>query len=142
MALLVQASAMMSESRYALIIVDSATALFRTDYTGRGELASRQVALGQFLRFLLRLADEVRLLCLPLFCPENGFLECFGSLVVWSCCGGDEPSGRASRWRSHVSAGCQKANWWQHHGARLHNSVCPFPILSLFYAALLAGPLF
>eukprot|EP00048_Salpingoeca_helianthica_P023710 m.26499 g.26499 ORF g.26499 m.26499 type:complete len:340 (-) comp8943_c0_seq1:259-1278(-) len=58
MQLLIQASAMMSESRYALIIVDSATALFRTDYTGRGELASRQVALGQFLRMLLRLADE------------------------------------------------------------------------------------
>lgn len=58
MALLVQASAMMSESRYALLIVDSATALFRTDYSGRGELAPRQVALGQFLRMLLRLADE------------------------------------------------------------------------------------
>ena len=42
MQLLNQASAMMAESRYALIIVDSATALFRTDYTGRGELAARQ----------------------------------------------------------------------------------------------------
>lgn len=58
MSLLIQASAMMSESRYALLIVDSATALFRTDYSGRGELAPRQVALGQFLRMLLRLADE------------------------------------------------------------------------------------
>lgn len=56
--LLVQASAMMAESRYALLIVDSATALFRTDYTGRGELAARQGALAQFLRMLLRLADE------------------------------------------------------------------------------------
>lgn len=58
MQLLVQASAMMVESRYALIIVDSATALFRTDYSGRGELNSRQVSLGKFLRMLLRLADE------------------------------------------------------------------------------------
>lgn len=58
MHLLVQAAAMMSESRYAVLIVDSATALFRTDYSGRGELAPRQVALGQFLRMLLRLADE------------------------------------------------------------------------------------
>ena len=41
--LLVQASAMMSESRYALLIVDSATALYRTDYSGRGELSARQV---------------------------------------------------------------------------------------------------
>ncbi|GLH13212.1 DNA repair protein Rad51 homolog [Gryllus bimaculatus] len=33
--LLIQASAMMVESRYALLIVDSATALYRTDYSGR-----------------------------------------------------------------------------------------------------------
>ena len=43
MQLLEQAAAMMSESRFALIVVDSATALFRTDYTGRGELAARQM---------------------------------------------------------------------------------------------------
>ena len=42
MELLAAASAMMAETRYALMIVDSATALFRTDYTGRGELAERQ----------------------------------------------------------------------------------------------------
>eukprot|EP00036_Acanthoecidae_sp_10tr_P001847 CAMPEP_0182938568 /NCGR_PEP_ID=MMETSP0105_2-20130417/44089_1 /TAXON_ID=81532 ORGANISM="Acanthoeca-like sp., Strain 10tr" /NCGR_SAMPLE_ID=MMETSP0105_2 /ASSEMBLY_ACC=CAM_ASM_000205 /LENGTH=339 /DNA_ID=CAMNT_0025077883 /DNA_START=76 /DNA_END=1095 /DNA_ORIENTATION=- len=58
MTLLTQASAMMSESRYALLIVDSATALYRTDYSGRGELANRQMSLAQFLRTLLRLADE------------------------------------------------------------------------------------
>ena len=45
--------------RYALLIVDSATALYRTDYSGRGELASRQMHLARFLRSLLRLADEV-----------------------------------------------------------------------------------
>ncbi|XP_065184012.1 DNA repair protein RAD51 homolog 1-like [Sycon ciliatum] len=56
--LLLQASAMMVESRYALLIVDSATALYRTDYSGRGELASRQMHLARFLRSLLRLADE------------------------------------------------------------------------------------
>jgi DNA repair protein RAD51 len=59
MQLLSQAAAMMSESRYALLIIDSATALFRTDYSGRGELSARQMALAQFLRMLLRLADEV-----------------------------------------------------------------------------------
>lgn len=58
MALLSQASAMMAESRYALLIVDSATALFRTDYTGRGELSARQMTMAQFLRSLLRIADE------------------------------------------------------------------------------------
>lgn len=56
--LLLQAAAMMSESRYALLIVDSATALYRTDYSGRGELSARQMHLARFLRTLLRLADE------------------------------------------------------------------------------------
>ncbi|XP_041354399.1 DNA repair protein RAD51 homolog 1 [Gigantopelta aegis] len=56
--LLIQAAAMMAESRYALLIVDSATALYRTDYSGRGELSARQMHLGRFLRMLLRLADE------------------------------------------------------------------------------------
>ena len=46
-------------SRYALLIVDSATALYRTDYSGRGELSARQMHLARFLRTLLRLADEV-----------------------------------------------------------------------------------
>lgn len=46
-------------TRYALLIVDSATALYRTDYSGRGELSARQGHLGRFLRMLLRLADEV-----------------------------------------------------------------------------------
>jgi DNA repair protein RAD51 len=56
--LLNQAAAMMAESRYALLIVDSATALFRTDFSGRGELAARQMSLAKFLRHLQRLADE------------------------------------------------------------------------------------
>lgn len=45
--------------RYALLIVDSATSLYRTDYSGRGELSARQMHLARFLRMLLRLADEV-----------------------------------------------------------------------------------
>lgn len=31
----------MAESKYALLIVDSSTANYRTDYTGRGELSVR-----------------------------------------------------------------------------------------------------
>lgn len=38
--------------------MDSATALYRTDYQGRGELCNRQTHLAQFMRTLLRLADE------------------------------------------------------------------------------------
>eukprot|EP00030_Apusomonadida_sp_AF-17_P004399 a509628_311.p2 GENE.a509628_311~~a509628_311.p2 ORF type:complete len:355 (-),score=164.09 a509628_311:150-1163(-) len=58
MTLLVQASALMADSRYALLVIDSLTALYRTDYSGRGELAARQMHLGRYLRMLLRLADE------------------------------------------------------------------------------------
>jgi DNA repair protein RAD51 len=47
MELLADAAALMSDSRYALLIVDSATALFRSDYVGRGELSDRQIQLGQ-----------------------------------------------------------------------------------------------
>jgi len=57
-ALLLQASAMMAESRFALLVVDSATGLYRTDYSGRGELSARQMHLARFLRTLMRLADE------------------------------------------------------------------------------------
>jgi len=58
MELLKMAAAIMSQDRYALIVVDSATALYRTDYTGRGELSERQMQMGQFLRQLTRLAEE------------------------------------------------------------------------------------
>jgi len=54
---------------YALLVVDSATALYRTDYSGRGELAARQMHLARFLRMLLRLADEVSYLCLCSYWP-------------------------------------------------------------------------
>lgn len=56
--LLLQASAMMTETRYAIIVVDSATSLYRTDYSGRGELSERQMHLAKFLRILHRIADE------------------------------------------------------------------------------------
>jgi DNA repair protein RAD51 len=56
--LLLEAAAVFCDSRYALLIVDSATGLFRTDYTGRSELADRQQALNRYLRKLQRIADE------------------------------------------------------------------------------------
>ena len=57
MKLLQEAAQMMTTSHYALVIVDSATALFRSEYVGRGELAIRQQTLGKFLRQLLQLCD-------------------------------------------------------------------------------------
>lgn len=55
--LLHEAAAMMAEHRFALIIVDSATHCYRTDYAGRGELASRQQHLARFLRMLQKISD-------------------------------------------------------------------------------------
>lgn len=52
------AAGMMAESRFALVVVDSATALYRSEFNGRGELAARQIQLGRFLRALAKLADE------------------------------------------------------------------------------------
>ncbi|KAF5182525.1 Dna repair protein rad51-like protein [Thalictrum thalictroides] len=56
--LLLEAASMMVEQRFALMIVDSATALYRTDFSGRGELSARQMHLAKFLRSLQKLADE------------------------------------------------------------------------------------
>lgn len=44
--------------KYKLLIVDSIISLFRTDFTGRGELGERQQKLNQFLSRLLRIAEE------------------------------------------------------------------------------------
>ena len=53
--LLIQACALMAESKFALLIVDSATALYRTDFSGRGELSARQMSLAKFLRNLQKI---------------------------------------------------------------------------------------
>lgn len=56
--LLAEVGTVFSESRYGLLVVDSATGLFRTDYVGMKELSERQLALNRFLRKLQRTADE------------------------------------------------------------------------------------
>lgn len=56
--LLVSAGALMAEVRFALIVVDSCVALYRTDYQGRGEMNARQAHLGRFLRELRGLAGQ------------------------------------------------------------------------------------
>lgn len=65
---------MLNAYRYALLVVDSATALYRTDYSGRGELSARQMHLARFLRTLLRLADEV--LGMQLCCGTRQVIVC------------------------------------------------------------------
>jgi len=41
-----------------VLIVDSATSLYRSEFEGRAELSARQTHLGRFLRGLQRLAEE------------------------------------------------------------------------------------
>lgn len=41
-----------------MLVIDSATYLFRTEYTGRGELFLRQSSLGKFLKNLQRFSEE------------------------------------------------------------------------------------
>lgn len=43
---------------YRLLVVDSIISLFRTDFSGRGELGERQQKLNQFLARLMRIAEE------------------------------------------------------------------------------------
>jgi DNA repair protein RAD51 len=61
--LLVEAACMMAESRYGLIVVDSATGLYRTDYSGRGELAARQMHMAKFLRALAKIGSTYGVAC-------------------------------------------------------------------------------
>ncbi|KAG8718624.1 Meiotic recombination protein dmc1 [Ceratobasidium sp. 395] len=46
------------EKNFRLLIVDSIMALFRTDYSGRGELSERQQKLAQMLAKLSKLSEE------------------------------------------------------------------------------------
>ncbi|EPY38386.1 meiotic recombination protein DMC1 [Angomonas deanei] len=51
-------AAKMAEDQFSLLVVDSITALFRVDFSGRGELAERQQKLGKMLSHLMKIAEE------------------------------------------------------------------------------------
>jgi RecA/RadA recombinase len=67
--------------RFCLLIVDSCMALYRTDFSGRGELSARQTHLAKFLRTLQRLADEVILPAGP-HCLRLTYAESWTSLAL------------------------------------------------------------
>ena len=58
MQLILTTAAQMAEDQYRLLIIDSITALFRVDFSGRGELAERLQALGQMMSALTKIASE------------------------------------------------------------------------------------
>lgn len=49
------------EDPFSLLIVDSIMALFRVDFSGRGELSERQQVLGKVLSKLIKLAEQFNL---------------------------------------------------------------------------------
>lgn len=85
------------------MIVDSCTSLYRTDFSGRGELSARQMHLAKFLRTLMRLADEVGHL------SSCGLFALTGQ-VVWCGCGCHKPGCRPGRWWTVCSRRRQEAN--------------------------------
>ncbi|KAK2945425.1 putative Meiotic recombination protein DMC1 like protein [Blattamonas nauphoetae] len=56
--LLVELCAQMAVDQFRVLIVDSITALFRVDFSGRGELADRQQKLAKLLGMLMKVAEE------------------------------------------------------------------------------------
>ncbi|KAL0699408.1 hypothetical protein Bca4012_055530 [Brassica carinata] len=56
--LLLGLAAKMSEEPFKILIIDSIIALFRVDFTGRGELADRQQKLAQMLSRIIKIAEE------------------------------------------------------------------------------------
>jgi len=56
-----KAGEMIKEKNIKLLIVDSVTSLFRSDYSGRGELAARQQKLNRHLHTLQRLSEVYNL---------------------------------------------------------------------------------
>eukprot|EP00889_Picochlorum_renovo_P001916 jgi/Picre1/28946/NNA_004340.t1 len=58
MSILEPLAAMMAEDQFRLVILDSITGCFRTDFTGRGELSERQQKLNIHLAKLRKLSEE------------------------------------------------------------------------------------
>ena len=56
--LLVPLAAKMAEEPFKLVIMDSVTANFRVDFSGRGELAERQQRLGQLMQRLRKVRSS------------------------------------------------------------------------------------
>lgn len=55
--ILEEAGKMIQEENVKLIVSDSTTGLFRSEYLGRGTLAARQQKLGRYIRLLSRIAE-------------------------------------------------------------------------------------
>nr|CCA26041.1 DNA repair and recombination protein radA putative [Albugo laibachii Nc14] len=68
---------------FKLLIVDSVTALFRVDFSGRGELSERQQRLNQHLIQLIKLAEEfnIAVLVVNQVMADPGANAMFGPVI-------------------------------------------------------------
>ena len=68
---------------FRLLIVDSIIALFRVEFSGRGELADRQQLLGKHLSQLVRLAEEfnIAVLVVNQCMADPGAMAMFGPVI-------------------------------------------------------------
>jgi hypothetical protein len=74
-------------NEYRLLVIDSVMSLYRTDFSGRGELSERQQVLGQFLRRATSMAEEFNLVVLmvsPYFVSSHWPCWCFKTNQVMS----------------------------------------------------------
>jgi len=90
----------MREAPFALLVVDSATALFRVDFCGRGELSERQMKLGKFLAALKRISEEFNvavwitnqvMVCGPMH-SSVPVQSCKQILLLGATCAGPSPA--------------------------------------------------
>lgn len=68
---------------FRLLIVDSIIALFRVEFSGRGELSERQQKLGQHMSHLVRLAEEfnIAVVIVNQCMADPGALSMFGPVI-------------------------------------------------------------
>ena len=68
---------------FRVLIIDSIIALFRVEFSGRGELSERQQKLGQHLSHLVRLAEEfnIAVVVINQCMADPGALSMFGPVV-------------------------------------------------------------
>lgn len=105
--LLVKAGAIMAESRFALLIVDSATSLYRAEFNGRGELSARQMHLCRFLRALQKMATAYGVAVVL----TNQVFKFF-----WRARSTFSGRGSEFGWRNDVRGSHDETHWRQYHG--------------------------
>ncbi|EPE34699.1 P-loop containing nucleoside triphosphate hydrolase [Glarea lozoyensis ATCC 20868] len=87
--LLESLAANFATNEYRLLIIDSVMALYRTDYSGRGELSERQQVLGSFLRRATQMAEEFNLAVLM----TNQVMSDPGASALFAGADGRKPVG-------------------------------------------------